>query len=242
MPLVRIKVKAAGTLLGSPTKPWPMDATMQEAVDAALKTLEKSAVLSGPLAVYSSTTEDPNHRSEFEQADLASITISDLMQQNLGLLWVASVRLNTAAGCESHDAASCVKKLDEYLETVDFHCGDAIFPCDVKLEGETAKLAEKFYNRELLSCRDHVEKDYFNYGGLRGRTEFEHVCARCGKWEEESPLVSKEVLSPSVTEGKTPLPLCTDCFDAKNGTRTTGCRGRRSPRGPARSCSHGTRC
>ena len=53
MPLVRIMVKAAGTLLGAPTKPWPMDATMQEAVDAALKTLEKSAVLSGPLAVYS---------------------------------------------------------------------------------------------------------------------------------------------------------------------------------------------
>ena len=102
--------------------------------------------------------------------------------------------------------------LDAHCEEVIFTCGDAIFPNDE--EGDGAKLADIFYNREALSCRDHVEKDFFNYGGLRSRTEFEHVCALCGKGPEESALVEKEQLLAHQTEGKFVLPLCSSCFEA----------------------------
>ena len=57
-----------------------------------------------------------------------------------------------------------------------------------------------------------MELNYFNYGGVRGRTEFKHVCARCGNAPEESPLIDQSTLSASETAGKVALPLCTDCF------------------------------
>ena len=101
--------------------------------------------------------------------------------------------------------------LDSYCEEAIFSCGDALFPNDV--EGSDAKLANIFYNREALSCRDPVEKDYFNYGGLRGRSEFEHVCALCGKSPEESVFVEKEKLSNFQTQGKVALPMCMCCFE-----------------------------
>ena len=107
------------------------------------------------------------------------------------------------------------RKLSAYLETVNYSCGDALFP--EGLEGSDKKLEEIFYNSEALTCRNEMELNYYNYGGLRGREEFEHVCARCGKDPEESPLVDKAKLTPSETAGKVALPLCTECYG--NGTK-----------------------
>ena len=104
-----------------------------------------------------------------------------------------------------------LKKLDAFIDTVDYTCGDLLFDASADDPIEQ-RLAEVFYHRELLSCRDNVEIDYFNYGGLRGRTEFEHVCARCGRAPEESPLVDRSLFSATQLEGKTPLPLCNVCF------------------------------
>ena len=81
------------------------------------------------------------------------------------------------------------------------------------------KLKEKFYNKESISCRDNMELTFFNYGGLRGRNEFEHVCAICGSSPDESPLVSKSTFTPAITGGKTPLPLCERCWDDGNGKK-----------------------
>ena len=102
-------------------------------------------------------------------------------------------------------------KLDSFLDGVDYTCGDLLFDTSSDDPVEQ-RLAKVFYHRELLSCRDNVEIDYFNYGGLRGRTEFEHVCARCGHAPEESPLVAASRFSATQLEGKTPLPLCNACF------------------------------
>lgn len=109
-------------------------------------------------------------------------------------------------------SVSCLHQLDAYCEQAIFTYGDALF-CD-DAEGTDAKLAKIFYNRESLSCRDLMEIDYFNYGGLRGRSEFEHVCARCGKSTEESVLVEKEQFSAHQLGGRIALPLCTGCFEA----------------------------
>lgn len=104
------------------------------------------------------------------------------------------------------------RKLAAYLESVNYSCGDALFP--EGLEGSDKKLADTFYNAEALTCRNEMELNYFNYGGLRGREEFEHVCACCGKDPAESPLVEKAKLAKVVTEGKVALPLCTQCFES----------------------------
>ena len=66
-----------------------------------------------------------------------------------------------------------------YLECVNYSCGDALFPAE-SIEGVDKELAEIFYVAEALTCRDDMQLHYFNYGGLRGRDEFQHVCARCG--------------------------------------------------------------
>lgn len=109
--------------------------------------------------------------------------------------------------------------LDNYLETIDYRCGDTLFPDDVEQDDVgvgTAKLKDKFYHREQISCRDIMEKDYYNYGGLRGRTEFEHVCSCCSRSDDESKLIDLTKLPASVLEGKTPLPLCTLCHRGGN--------------------------
>lgn len=106
-----------------------------------------------------------------------------------------------------------LEMLDNYLETVDFRCGDVLIPEEYEETGAT-QMREKFYHREKINCRDVVEKDYFNYGGLRGRAEFEHICAICGNCDEESKLIDLKVLSAAVTEGRQPLPLCMSCYKA----------------------------
>ena len=106
-----------------------------------------------------------------------------------------------------------LRKLTAYLEGVNYVCGDNLFPESV--EGNDKKLADVFYNTEAITCRNDMELCYFNYGGLRGREEFEHVCARCGNAPEESPLVDLKQLSAQVTKGKVPLPLCVACVDAE---------------------------
>ena len=107
------------------------------------------------------------------------------------------------------EATPLFKKLDSYLESVDYTCGDPLFPEDV--EDGDKKLTTIFYISEATTCRSLMEKNYFNYGGLGGREEFEHVCARCGKWQEESPLINLKALTAIELKGKTPLPLCTEC-------------------------------
>ena len=104
------------------------------------------------------------------------------------------------------------RKLDAYFQNVNYTCGDPLFPDG--LEGNEKELADTFYISEALTCRNEMELSYFNYGGLRGRMEFEHVCARCGNFPNESPLVDKAKFASTLPQGKIPLPLCTECFES----------------------------
>ena len=94
------------------------------------------------------------------------------------------------------------RKFDTYIETVNYRCGDALFPEGI--EDSDTQLAELFYNSEALTCRNDMELNFFNYGGLRGRDEFEHVCSLCGNDPTELPLVDKAKLTPPL--GKVTLP------------------------------------
>ena len=58
-----------------------------------------------------------------------------------------------------------------------------------------------------------VERDFFNTGGVNGRTEFEYICSICGAPPEDSPLVADAVLG--LRDGKKLLPCCEDCHAAK---------------------------
>ena len=58
-----------------------------------------------------------------------------------------------------------------------------------------------------------VERDFFNAGGIKGRTEFEYICSICGAPPEDSPLVADAVLG--MRDGKKLLPCCEDCHSAK---------------------------
>ena len=49
-----------------------------------------------------------------------------------------------------------------------------------------------------------VERDFFNAGGIKGRTEFEYICSICGAPPEDSPLVADAVLG--MRDGKKLLP------------------------------------
>ena len=52
-----------------------------------------------------------------------------------------------------------------------FLCGDPLF--EDELEDEMLlKLKETFFVKEARSCTDWVERDFFNTGGVKGRTEF----------------------------------------------------------------------
>ena len=70
-------------------------------------------------------------------------------------------------------------------------------------------LKRTFFVREAQSCRDHVEADFYNTGGVQGRTEFEYICSICGANPDDSPLVSDAVLG--TRDGKKLLPICEDC-------------------------------
>ena len=68
------------------------------------------------------------------------------------------------------------------------------------------KLKETFFVKEARSCTDWVERDFFNTGGVNGRTEFEYICSICGAPPEDSPLVADAVLG--LRDGKKLLPCC----------------------------------
>ena len=104
--------------------------------------------------------------------------------------------------------AKLLEALDVYVEGVEYSCGAPLFG-----EGATGiekTLADKFYVKENLDCKEPMELNYYNYGGLRGRAEFNHVCAICGNGPEQSPLLSERELG--TPEGRTPLPLCHVCY------------------------------
>lgn len=71
------------------------------------------------------------------------------------------------------------------------------------------ELKEKFFLKETISCNNHVQPEFFNTGGVKGRTEFEYICSICGADPECSPLVADAVLGTK--EGKKFLPICEDC-------------------------------
>ena len=75
------------------------------------------------------------------------------------------------------------------------------------------KLKETFFVKEARSCTDWVERDFFNTGGVKGRTEFEYICSICGAPPEDSPLVADAVLG--LRDGRKLLPCCEDCHAAK---------------------------
>ena len=75
------------------------------------------------------------------------------------------------------------------------------------------KLKETFFVKEARSCSDWVERDFFNTGAVKGRTEFEYICSICGAPPEDSPLVADAVLG--LRDGKKLLPCCEDCHAAK---------------------------
>ena len=108
---------------------------------------------------------------------------------------------------KKRESEKLLPELTAYLEGVDYQCGDALFD-DNEDDASVKKLAEIFYVKERRTCDDPVEEHFFNTFGVRGRSEFEHVCARCGKGPDESPLDEKP---KGATEGRTALPLCADC-------------------------------
>ena len=100
-------------------------------------------------------------------------------------------------------------QLTAYIGEVSFSCGDDLFE---GAEGDDAKMASVFFNKEELSCRDDVELAFFNPQGKAVQCEFEHVCARCGNGPDDSPFKDPKEFN---TEGRRPLPLCTECHDKK---------------------------
>ena len=48
------------------------------------------------------------------------------------------------------------------------------------------KLADIFYNTEAITCCNDMEHCYFNYGGQRGREEFEQVSAHAAAMRQRS--------------------------------------------------------
>ena len=110
-------------------------------------------------------------------------------------------------------SAGLLKSMDTYTEDIAFLCGDPLF--EDELEDEVLlKLKETFFIKEARSCADWVEREFFNTGGVKGRTEFEYICARSAAPQpEDSPLVADAVLG--LRDGKKLLPCCEDCHAAK---------------------------
>jgi hypothetical protein len=108
-------------------------------------------------------------------------------------------------------SAALLKSMDAYAEGISFVCGDPLFEDDLEAQ-ELVKLKETFFVKEARSCSDRVERDFFNTGGIKGRTEFEYICSICGAPPEDSPLVADAVLG--LCDGKKLLPCCTDCHAA----------------------------
>ena len=105
-----------------------------------------------------------------------------------------------------------LKSMDAYAEGISYVCGDPLFE-DELADEMLLKLKETFFVKEARSCTDWVERDFFNTGGVKGRTEFEYICSICGAPPEDSPLVADAVLG--LRDGKKLLPCCEDCHAAK---------------------------
>ena len=105
-----------------------------------------------------------------------------------------------------------LKSMDAYAEGISYVCGDPLFE-DELADEMLLKLKETFFVKEARSCTDWVERDFFNTGGVNGRTEFEYICSICGAPPEDSPLVADAVLG--LRDGKKLLPCCEDCHAAK---------------------------
>ena len=66
-----------------------------------------------------------------------------------------------------------------------------------------------------------MEKEFYNYSNVRGRTEFELVCAHCGADPQDSPLDPTTCGGGDVTGysgfaqqgGRMVLPMCLACKD-----------------------------
>ena len=109
-------------------------------------------------------------------------------------------------------SAGLLKSMDAYAEGISYVCGDPLFE-DELADEMLLKLKETFFVKEARSCTDWVERDFFNTGGVKGRTEFEYICSICGAPPEDSPLVADAVLG--LRDGKKLLPCCEDCHAAK---------------------------
>ena len=69
-----------------------------------------------------------------------------------------------------------LEAMDAYAESISYQCGDALFEEHVS-DAKLLELKGTFFVREAQSCRDVVESDFFNTGGVQGRTEFEYICS-----------------------------------------------------------------
>ena len=100
-----------------------------------------------------------------------------------------------------------------YAETISYQCGDPLFEEGIEDSPDNAgllKLKETFFVREALTCKDQVEHEFFNTGGVPGRAQFEYICSICGADPDESPLVSDAVLGIA-PDGRKLLPICEGC-------------------------------
>ena len=108
---------------------------------------------------------------------------------------------------KKRESDKLLPNLEAYLEDIQYQCGDALFDFDDPTNEETA-LQKTFFIKERRTCKDYIEEHFFNTYGTRGRAEFEHVCAICGKGPDESPL---DVTPDGATGARTALPICADC-------------------------------
>ena len=76
-------------------------------------------------------------------------------------------------------SASLMKQMDAYAESISYQCGDPLFEEHVTDE-KLVELKDTFFAREAISCKDRMQDDFYNTGGVGGRTEFEYICSICG--------------------------------------------------------------
>jgi hypothetical protein len=144
-------------------------------------------------------------------------------------LWHAH-NVRTLVQCQNCDRVRCVyawpiitedfrrpvEMLQAILEspTYDYECGDELLgePGDSYTECSTVTI---FMVKRGLTCAMPTETHYYSSST---RTKFPAMCFHCCSYNN---LVAEDVVRQK-TNGKTPLPICKDCWDGNKIPGTTG--------------------
>lgn len=89
MPLVRVRILQAATVVGSPTKPFAGDTTVKAVLEKVLE--GHVAFIVRSLDTFPDAGHKADSRSQIEPADFSTITVGELALSGIGLFWVARV-------------------------------------------------------------------------------------------------------------------------------------------------------